>query len=47
LGGAGSFVQPQRILILAVWADGKVVLRVDEKGNPPNLAEEGEYGRGV
>jgi hypothetical protein len=34
-------------LILAVWADGEVASRVDEKGNPPNLAEEGDYERGV
>jgi hypothetical protein len=47
VGGAGSFVQPQRTLILAVWADGEVASRVDEKGNPPNLAEEGDYERGV
>jgi hypothetical protein len=45
--GAGGFVQPQRTLIIAVWADGKVVLRVGEKGNPPDLADRGDYECGV
>ena len=30
--GGNVFVQPRKTLILALWADGQVVSRVDEKG---------------